>query len=132
MPSKSFHLTLSAMTAAGVLAAVTVPTVAAARPALPTAESRPLTLAAATNPTVPPVRDARTVFSAMSLAQRVGQLFMVGTPASSADAATLSQIGRYHVGNVMLTGRNPGRARAGQDDRGSIQRLALNRHEVNQ
>lgn len=48
----------------------------------------------------------------MSLAQRVGQLFMVGTAASSADTATLSQISSYHVGNVMLTGRSYGGTRA--------------------
>ena len=42
----------------------------------------------------------------MSLEQRVGQMFMVGTPATSVSAATASQIGRYHVGNVMLTGRS--------------------------
>lgn len=42
----------------------------------------------------------------MSLQQRVGQLFMVGTPADEVDRTTRAQIGRYHVGNVMLTGRS--------------------------
>jgi beta-N-acetylhexosaminidase len=51
-------------------------------------------------------RDATTVFDQMTLAQRVGQLFMVGTPATSAAGATLSDISRYHVGNVILTGRS--------------------------
>ena len=60
-------------------------------------------LAAATARTT---RTAAGVYSSMSLGQRVGQLFMVGTPATSVSAATRSQIGRYHVGNVMLTGRS--------------------------
>ena len=49
---------------------------------------------------------AQQVMARMSLPQRVGQLFMVGTPATSASPATLRQIGRFHVGNVMLTGRS--------------------------
>ena len=51
-------------------------------------------------------RTARSVLRDMSLAQRVGQLFMVGTPADELDRATRAQIGRFHVGNVMLTGRS--------------------------
>lgn len=51
---------------------------------------------------------AKRVHAAMTLPQRVGQLFMVGTPATQADPATRGQIGRYHVGNVMLTGRSYG------------------------
>ncbi len=57
----------------------------------------------------PMPRDARTaqsVLREMSLPQRVGQLFMVGTPADEVDRVTKSQIGRFHVGNVMLTGRS--------------------------
>ncbi|MBB6628816.1 glycoside hydrolase family 3 protein [Nocardioides sp. KIGAM211] len=54
-----------------------------------------------------PRRDpAERVRDAMTLPQRVGQLFMVGTPATSVSPATRSQIGRFHVGNVMLTGRS--------------------------
>jgi beta-N-acetylhexosaminidase len=44
----------------------------------------------------------------MSLRQEVGQLFMVGTPATSASRATTAQITRRHVGNVILTGRSDG------------------------
>jgi beta-N-acetylhexosaminidase len=50
--------------------------------------------------------DAETVFARMTEAQRIGQLFMVGTPAASVDPATRAQIRRFHVGNVMLTGRS--------------------------
>ena len=46
------------------------------------------------------------VLRGMTLEQRVGQLFMVGTPADEVDPTTRAQIGRYHVGNVMLTGRS--------------------------
>ncbi len=56
----------------------------------------------------PPAAATRpgAVLAGMSLAQRVGQLFMVGTPASGASAATLSAISSDHVGNVILTGRS--------------------------
>lgn len=46
------------------------------------------------------------VLRGMSLEQRVGQLFMVGTPADQVDRQTRAQIGDFHVGNVMLTGRS--------------------------
>ena len=62
-------------------------------PATAVATSTPGTIAAA--------RLAR-----MTEAQRVGQLFMVGTPATGASSATLTAIARYHVGNVILTGRS--------------------------
>ncbi|MBA2954861.1 glycoside hydrolase family 3 protein [Nocardioides sp. MAH-18] len=42
----------------------------------------------------------------MTLAQQVGQLFVVGTRADQIDRRTLRQIGDLHVGNVMLTGRS--------------------------
>lgn len=57
-------------------------------------------------PTAVPTSPARTVLARMTLAQRVGQLFMVGTPATSASPATLRAISRRHVGNVILTGRS--------------------------
>ena len=47
----------------------------------------------------------------MTLAQRVGQLFMVGTPVDEVDPQTRAQIARFHVGNVMLTGRSYGGVR---------------------
>ena len=57
-------------------------------------------------------RTAGSVLSSMTLRQRVGQVFMVGTPATSgAPRPRWPQIGRYHVGNVMLTGRSYGGTR---------------------
>ena len=49
---------------------------------------------------------AEVVLDRMSLAQQVGQLFMVGTPAVEVDPRTKAQISRFHVGNVMLTRRS--------------------------
>jgi beta-N-acetylhexosaminidase len=48
---------------------------------------------------------AQSVFNRMTEAQRIGQLFMVGGPATGLTAATMSAISRYHVGNLILTGR---------------------------
>lgn len=53
----------------------------------------------------PPTRAEQTLLR-MSLPQRVGQLFMVGTPADEVDPRTKAQIARFHVGNVILTGRS--------------------------
>jgi beta-N-acetylhexosaminidase len=53
-------------------------------------------------------RTAESVLAQMTLPQQVGQLFMVGTPATSASPATSRAIRRDHVGNVMLTGRSYG------------------------
>jgi beta-N-acetylhexosaminidase len=51
-----------------------------------------------------PTSPARAVFSQMTRAQRVGQLFMVGTPATGVTSSALTAIRRYHVGSVILTG----------------------------
>lgn len=87
--SASFRLAGSALAAAGLVGGLVVPSVAATAPA----------------------RDAASVFAQMSEAQRVGQLFMVGTPATGASSRTLGEIGRYHVGNIILTGRSYGGTR---------------------
>jgi beta-N-acetylhexosaminidase len=42
----------------------------------------------------------------MSLAQRVGQLLMVGTPATHVSAGARRAITGHHVGSVVLTGRS--------------------------
>ncbi len=57
--------------------------------------------AAAQNPNA-----ATAAFNGMSEAQRVGQLFMVGTPAASVSSQTVIDIQTYHAGNVILTGRS--------------------------
>ncbi|AKU18944.1 glycoside hydrolase family 3 N-terminal domain-containing protein [Luteipulveratus mongoliensis] len=72
--------------------------VLAAQPAL----ARP---PAALPATTPGCR-ANAVLHTLSLEKQLGQLFMVGTPATSASSTLLGQISTYHVGNVMLTGRS--------------------------
>lgn len=49
---------------------------------------------------------AQAAYNRMSNAQRIGQLFMVGTPATGLSSAAATAIGTYHVGNVVLTGRS--------------------------
>lgn len=49
---------------------------------------------------------ADKVYTGMTTAQRVGQLFMGGIAASRPSAADLKTLRTYHVGSVMLTGRS--------------------------
>jgi beta-N-acetylhexosaminidase len=42
----------------------------------------------------------------MSLAERVGQLFMVGSPATGQTGQTVALLRQYHLGSVILTGRS--------------------------
>jgi beta-N-acetylhexosaminidase len=51
------------------------------------------------------VTPAQAAFNRMTQAQRIGQLFMVGGPATGLGAATVAAVSRYHVGNLILTGR---------------------------
>ncbi len=53
-----------------------------------------------------PKGGAAAVLGRMTLEQRVGQLFMVGNPATGVDPAVLGQITGRHIGNVVLTGRS--------------------------
>ena len=56
----------------------------------------------------PPVTHspAEDVFARMTEAQRVGQVLMVGTPATGVSSAVGSAIAQQHVGSVILTGRS--------------------------
>jgi len=96
---RSFRRTPVAIAVAVVVAA-TGSAALSARSALPDDPPEPTAVTASAP------RTAETVLGQMTLAQRVGQLFMVGTPATSASRATLSAVRRRHVGNVMLTGRS--------------------------
>jgi beta-N-acetylhexosaminidase len=44
----------------------------------------------------------------LTLAQRVGQLFMVGTTASGAEQVSIDAVVRDHVGSIFLSGRSHG------------------------
>jgi beta-N-acetylhexosaminidase len=46
-----------------------------------------------------------SVYDRMTQAQRIGQLFMVGGSVTGPGSATTTAISKYHVGNVILTGR---------------------------
>ena len=67
-----------------------------------------LTPGSAAQAAVPPTNrtPAQEVFARMTDAQRVGQLFMVGTPATGVSSTTASAITNLHVGSVILTGRS--------------------------
>jgi beta-N-acetylhexosaminidase len=76
--------------------------------------------AGAATPT--PAALASAAYNRMSTAQRIGQLFTVGTPVTGLSTAARSAIATYHVGNVILTGRTtagaaPVRALTAQLDR---------------
>jgi beta-N-acetylhexosaminidase len=62
----------------------------------------------ATAGTTPRHDGASRVLAGMSLPERVGQVFMVGTPAAAVSPATARALTRYHVGGAMLTGRSDG------------------------
>ncbi len=53
-----------------------------------------------------PTGGAAGVLARMTLEQRVGQLFMVGTPATYADPTVANEISTRHIGNVVLTSRS--------------------------
>jgi beta-N-acetylhexosaminidase len=66
-----------------------------------TAGSVAATVPAATSPTT----TAQAVLARLTTAQRIGQLFMVGGSVKGLSTATRTAISRYHVGNLILTGR---------------------------
>lgn len=49
---------------------------------------------------------AEAVLGSMTLDQQVGEVFMVGTPATSTSSAVVSAVRDRHVGSVILTGRS--------------------------
>lgn len=74
------------------------PTTGAAPSATPTAPPTPTA-----TPTPTPTPDA---LAAMSLADKVGQMFMVGTPVEGVDPTTLTAVRDDHIGGVFLHGRS--------------------------
>ncbi|HEX8767826.1 MAG TPA: glycoside hydrolase family 3 N-terminal domain-containing protein, partial [Jatrophihabitans sp.] len=95
----------------GVLAAGVGAASAGGFPVLEPASVAPVTAAVSASlgsvsPTTVPAPGAQALFNAMTEAQRIGQLFMVGAAATGPSSAALSAISNYHVGNVILTGRS--------------------------
>ena len=77
-------------------------------------------------PTPPPESPARQYLARLSLAQKVGQLFMVDCPTSGVTAATRTAITRYAVGSVILDGNNSDGVEAIASLTGQLQHLAPN------
>src|SRR4051812_10950974 len=73
-------------------------------------------------PTAP--AQAADSFAHLTLEQQVGEVFMVGAPATGAGAATTSAIRDRHVGNVILTGRSAAGTSATAAVTGSLRALA--------
>lgn len=92
---------------------------AACAPDRPSASGSPspgsATPTASPTPTPTPTVDP---IAALTLEQRVGQLFMVGTSVRGADPATLSAIADRHAGSIFLHGRS----QAGVDATASLVR----------
>lgn len=72
-----------------------------------TASAHPSTArpASATSP-APATSRAEQVQAAMTRDQRIGQLFMVATPADTVSSGLRDVVARQHVGNVILMGRS--------------------------
>ena len=87
----------------GSAPAPTTPGGGATSPSTPTQTQTPTPTTATPTPTPDA---AERALAAMSLAQRVGQLVMVGTPAGGTGGPARAAISGQHVGNVMLTGRS--------------------------
>ncbi|MGN6742034.1 MAG: hypothetical protein ACTHJL_01885 [Amnibacterium sp.] len=69
---------------------------------LAVAVAAPVSAASAAPSATPPT--AGQVFARMSIAERVGQLLMVGCPSMSVSSACLTAIRSQHVGAVILDG----------------------------
>lgn len=90
---------------ATLLAAVVLTGCAAEAPApSPSTPSRPATPTATPTPT--PTPTAVDPIAGLSLADRVGLLFMVGTSVDGADPVTFDAVANRHVGGIFLHGRS--------------------------
>lgn len=74
------------------------------------AESPTPTAAASRSQTVPPTQTPTPTpidpIAGMSLADRVGQLFMVGTSVAAVDPVTMAAVTDQHIGGIFLQGRS--------------------------
>lgn len=86
----------------GVLVAALLLSGCAREASTPITSSTPSPHPTSPGPTGSPTPDP---LASLSLAQRVGQLFMVGSTASAAQPVTLDALVNRHVGNIFLSGR---------------------------
>lgn len=82
-----------------------------------------LTLAGLAAACTPPP-STTTVLNRMTEAQRVGQLFMVGSPATGTNSTVQGDITNYHVGSIILTGRSSAGVSAVRSGNNALQKLA--------
>ncbi len=75
------------------------------RPFVAVAAAITIVMAVAASCVPVPKGGASGVLSRMTLEQRVGQLFMVGNPATGVSRTVFDQIVQRHIGNVVLTSR---------------------------
>jgi beta-N-acetylhexosaminidase len=95
------------LTAPTATTATTTSPVESTAPASPPSTSPTASSAASTQLTSAPPGTVQQILAAMPVAERVGQLFMVGAPSTGTDHAAITAITRYHVGSVILMGQGP-------------------------
>ncbi|GAB3569260.1 glycoside hydrolase family 3 protein [Spelaeicoccus albus] len=106
----------------GLLALVlTVPIVAGGIGAAPAVATRPGLVSARSAARAP---GPRAELEKMTLAQRVGQLLMVGTPAGHLSNAAKKAVTKYHAGSIYLEGRDRHSIAAHKHGARNIQKLA--------
>jgi len=97
---------VSALVRLAVVAAVAALALSGCTPAAPTPSRTPTATPTPTpTPTVDPI-------AGLTLEQEVGQLFVVGTPATAVDADALAAVRDRHAGGVFLRGRSTAPASA--------------------
>ncbi|MDT3329592.1 glycoside hydrolase family 3 N-terminal domain-containing protein [Microbacterium aquilitoris] len=94
--------------AASILAGCAASPTGSSSPSVaPSPGTSPSAPSPATSPSaVPSPSRTPDPIDALSLEQRVGQLFMVGTPATTASPATLAVVRDRHAGGIFLSGRS--------------------------
>ena len=105
---RSRHRRRTVAAAATLLIALAAVGCAASAP-VPTGSATATTAAPTPSPTPSPTPDP---LAGLSMAQRVGQVFMVGSDVSSASAATLAAVTDRHAGGIFLHGRTTAGAAA--------------------
>ncbi|NUR15373.1 MAG: glycoside hydrolase family 3 protein [Dermatophilaceae bacterium] len=90
---------------ASAVTGVTAVTAVTGQLATPSAAIFPAADPAAAPAATTPAVTAQAVLNRLTTAQRIGQLFMVGGSVKGLPTATRTAISRYHVGNLILTGR---------------------------
>ncbi|MFI8633222.1 glycoside hydrolase family 3 N-terminal domain-containing protein [Microbacterium sp. NPDC077663] len=92
--------------AASPTASPSLPPSPSQSPSASSASATPTPTPSATLAPTPSATPSPDPVDALTLEQRVGQLFMVGTSATAASPATLAAVGDRHAGGIFLSGRS--------------------------